>query len=114
MRRRILVTATAMMLAAQLGTPLSAAQPTAEQLGAIAGYLEVNDVQGLRDYLEVYPDLTEGETALAVLLRRFLVESIAAETFFRFESDLSNAVDDLQDAPATDPGTPGEPPEPGY
>jgi hypothetical protein len=114
MRRRILVTATAMMLAAQLGTPLSAAQPSAEQLGAIAGYLEDNDVQGLRDYLELYPDLTEGETALAVLLRRFLVESIAAETFFRFESDLSDAVNDLEDDPATGPDTPGEPPEPGY
>ena len=114
MRRRILVTATAMMLGAQLGSPLSAAQPSAEQLGAIAGYLEANDVNGLRDYLELYPDLTEGGTALAVLLRRFMVESVAAETFFSFDSDLSNAVNDLEDEPATDTATPGEPTEPAY
>ena len=114
MRRRILVVVTAMMLGAQLGTPLSAAQPSAEQLGAIASYLEANDVQGLRDYLTVYPDLTEGSTTLAVLLRRFLVESVAAETFFRFESDLSDAVNDLEEAPATGTDTPGEPTEPAY
>ena len=94
MRRKVLVTVTAMMLAAQLGSPLSAAQPSVEQLGAIAGYLEANDVQGLRDYLALYPELTEGDTTLALLLRRFLVESAVASTFFRFEPDLSDAVDD--------------------
>ena len=53
-------------------------------------------------------------TTLAVLLRRFLVESVAAETFFRFESDLSDAVNDLEEAPATGTDTPGEPTEPAY
>jgi hypothetical protein len=91
MRRKALVTVSAMMLAASLGSPLPAAPPSAEQLNVIAGYLEANDVQGLRDYLEVYPELAEGSTTLAALLRRFLVES-AASRYFRFEPNLSDTV----------------------
>jgi hypothetical protein len=117
MRRKVLVTVTAMMLAAQLGSPLSA-EPTTEQLGAIAGYLEENDVQGLRDYLALHPELAEGDTPLAALLRRFLVES-AGGRFFQFEPNLSDTVDDLRDedrpardAPAEPPDdTPAEPPD---
>jgi hypothetical protein len=102
MRRKALVTVSAMMLAASLGGPLAAAQPSAEQLGAIAAYLESNDVQGLRDYLEVHPELAEGDTTLAALLRRFLIESTAPR-FFRFQPDLSDAIDDQSD------GTPSQP-----
>ena len=40
MRRRILVTASAMLLAAQLGSPVAAAEPSSEQLSLIAAYLE--------------------------------------------------------------------------
>jgi hypothetical protein len=100
-RRKVLVTVTAMMLAAPLGSPLSAAQPSPEQLTAIANYLEVNDVQGLRDYITLYPELTEGETTLALLLRRFMVESIAADTFFRFVPNLGESVGSSQDGPST-------------
>jgi hypothetical protein len=91
MRRKAAVTVTAMMLAASLGSPLSAAQPTVEQLGVIADLLEANDVQGLRDYLDLYPELAQGETTLALLLRRFLVESAAAR-YFTFRPNLSDAV----------------------
>ena len=64
-----------MLLAAQLGSTLSAAEPSLEQLYTVAALLEENDVQGLRDYLDLYPELAEGDTTLAVLLRRFLIES---------------------------------------
>ncbi len=107
-----------MMLAAPLGSPLSAAQPSPEQLTAIADYLEVNDVQGLRDYITLYPELTEGETTLALLLRRFMVESIAADTFFRFVPNLGDSAGGSQDGPSTDtsstdaPDQPDEPDEP--
>ena len=113
MRRKMLVAVAAIMLAGQLGSPLSAAQPSAEQLEIIAGYLESNDVRGLRAYLMRYPELAEGQTVLAALLRRFLVES--ASTYFRFEPNLSDTVDNLQDAP-TGGGPSGipEPPEPSY
>jgi len=92
MRRKILVIASAMILAAQLGSPVAAEQPSTEQLTAIAGYLEANDVQGLRAYLDAYPELAEGTTPLATLLRRFLVESMAGNDYFRFRSDLSDAI----------------------
>jgi len=91
MRRRILITASAMILAAQIGSPVSAAEPSTEQLSVIARYLEANDVRGLRSYLDIYPELAEGDTALAALLRRFLVES-AGNGYFRFRPDLSDAV----------------------
>jgi hypothetical protein len=110
MRRKVLVTVTAMMLAAQLGSPLSA-EPTTEQLGAIAGYLEENDVQGLRDYLALHPELAEGDTPLAALLRRFLVESAGGGRFFRFEPNLSDTVDDLQDEDRPPRDAPAEPPD---
>jgi hypothetical protein len=92
MRRKILVMASAMMLAAQIGSPASAEQPSTEQLSTIADYLEANDVDGLRAYLDVNPELTEGSTPLAGLLRRFLVESTAGNDYFRFRPDLSDAI----------------------
>lgn len=105
-RRRALVVVTSMLLAAQLGAPLSAAEPTLDQLNTVAALLEENNVQGLRDYLDAYPELAEGDTTLAVLLRRFLVESAAA-AYFDFKPDLSDAVSDSQEAAGSD--TPGEP-----
>ena len=53
-------------------------------------------MQGLRDFLDRYPELMEGNTTLANLLRRFMVESLAADQFFRFEPDLSDGVNQVQ------------------
>lgn len=106
MRHKILVTASAMMLAAQLGSSVWAAQPTSEQLRVIVAYLEANDVGGLRAYLAEYPELAEGETSLAALLRRFLVESVGND-FYRFRPDLSDATDDS--GPTLQQGTPVSP-----
>lgn len=112
MRRRVLVTATAMLLAAQLGSPLSAADPSTEQLSQIARLLEANDVQGLRSYLTVYPELARGDTTLAVLLRRFMVES-ATGAYFSFKPDLSDALT-TSDGPSDSAGSPSTPSEPAY
>jgi hypothetical protein len=109
MRRKILITASAMMLAAQLGCPALAAEPTAEQLGRIAAYLEANDVRGLRSYLDVYPELAQGNTPLAALLRRFLVETAAGNDYFRFRPDLSDALGGSTRGPQAGPTGPGEP-----
>jgi hypothetical protein len=110
MRRKVVVTVSAMIVAAQLGSPVGAAQPTVEQLGEIAGYLEGNDVDGLRDYLDTNPDLAEGDTTLARLLRRFLSESADVPTYLGFQPDLSDAFQDLQDNSAqVGPDEPGEP-----
>lgn len=75
-----------MMLATQLGSPVAAAEPTTEQLGMISGLLESNDVEGLRGYLAEHPDLAEGNTPLAALLRRFLVESIGGNGYFGYRN----------------------------
>lgn len=105
LRRKVAVTVSAMMIAAKLGSPLMAAAPTSEQLGEIAAYLETNDVQGLRDYLDGNPDLTEGDTTLARLLREFLDESANVGTFLGFQPDLSDSFNELQNQPSlTDPG----------
>src|SRR4051812_24187864 len=98
MRRKLLVTVTVLSLAVRLGSPLGAAPPNEGQLGTIAGYLESNDVQGLRSYLKLHPELAEGNTALAALLRRFLVESLAAGRFFQFQPNLSDTVTNLQNS----------------
>lgn len=91
MRRRILVTASAMMLATQLGSPAAAAEPTTEQLGTISGLLETNDVEGLRGYLAQNPDLAKGDTPLASLLRRFMVESVGGNDYFGYRNRAGTA-----------------------
>ena len=96
MRRRILVAVTALMLATRLGSGFSAAQPTSEELSVIEDYLNSNDVQGLRDYLREHAELTQGNSSLASLLRRFMVESAAPGDFFRFDPNLSNSLNEGQ------------------
>ena len=61
MRRRVVVAVTSLMLVAKLSSTISAAQPSPEELGTIAPYINENDVQGLRDYLKLHPQLTPGQ-----------------------------------------------------
>ncbi len=110
MRRKVVVTVSAMMIAAKLGSPLLAADPSTEQLGEIAALLESNDVQGLRDYLETYPDLAAGDTTLARLLREFLDESANVSAFLGFKPDLSESVQGAEvESPQAETQTPVEP-----
>ena len=102
MRRKVVVTVSAMIVAAQLGSPLAVAQPTVAQLGEIAGYLEANDVDGLRGYLDANPDLVEGDTTLAGLLRQFLSESADVTTYLGFQFGLSDA-DSQENSAQVDP-----------
>ncbi len=101
MRRKVVVTVSAMMIAAKLGSPLMAAAPSSEELGEIANYLESNDVQGLRDYLESNPGLVDGNTTLARLLREFLAESANVGTYLGFKPDLSNSFNELNGPQST-------------
>ena len=105
MRRKLLVTVTALSLAVRLGSELHAAPPDEQQLSTIARYLESNDVEGLRSYVKVNPDLAEGNTPLAELLRRFMVESLAAGSFFRFQPNLSDAVTNMQNSSSGSPAS---------
>lgn len=73
-RRRLGATASAMILAMQLGSPL-AAEPTVEQLSEIKDLLASNDVTALRSYVAQNPELAQGNDDLAVLLRKFMLEA---------------------------------------
>lgn len=81
-----------MLLAAQLGSPLAAEEPNVDQLAAIAGYLENNEVEQLRAFLQFNPELMEGETPLAVLLRDFMAESGNLTTYLGFRSQIRGAI----------------------
>jgi len=91
MNRKIAVTVSALLLATHIGSPLAAAEPTVDQLAAINGYLENNQVEELRAFLALNPDLLEGEGPLAVLLREFMTASGDLTTFFGFEPDLGDS-----------------------
>ena len=75
LRRRLGATVSAMILAVQLGGIAAAAEPTVDQLVEIREYLAENDIGALRSYLEQYPDLLDGDSQLAILLRKFLLKS---------------------------------------
>ena len=92
MKRKVGVTVAALILAAQLGSPLAAQQPSLEQLTEVAGLLAENDVEGLRAYIEANPELLDGDGPLAALFRRFLVESEDLATYLGLQPDLSEGV----------------------
>jgi len=92
MKRKIGITVSAMMIAVKLGTPVAAAPPTLDQLTEIASLLSENDVAALRSFLLLHPELLEGDTTLARLLREFMDSSGDVTTFLAFESDLRDAI----------------------
>ena len=98
----------AMVLGLQLGRAI-AAEPSLEQLAEIETLLSSNDVEALRSYLELHPELLEGETQLALLLRRFLAESANLTSFLGYSSDLRDALD----SPESDEPPVDEFPDPG-
>ena len=102
------------MLATQLGSPVSAAEPTTDQLSTISRYLEANDVQGLRGYLAAHPGLAEGDTPLAELLRRFLVESVRGNDYFRYRNREDTPSTSTEDQSGSDSPSSAGPPGVGY
>ena len=92
MKRKFGTTISAMMLAVHLGSPLAAAEPTLEQLGVIADYLEANDVEALRAYVLLHPELLDENSQLAALLRQFTEDSVNVTEYLGFEPDLRDAV----------------------
>lgn len=92
MKRKFAITVSAMMLAAQLGSPLAAEEPSLEQLTEISALLAGNDVQALRAYLSLRPELLEGNTPLNALLREFMADSEDLAEYLGFEPDLRDEV----------------------
>jgi len=98
-----MIVVSAMLVAAHLGTAVSAGEPSSDQLGEIASLLQENDVDGLRDYVDAHPDLTEGQGRLARLLREFMEDSTDVGTFHGFPSDLSDSYSQAEQRSATQP-----------
>jgi hypothetical protein len=119
MKRKIGLTIAAMLLAAQLGAPLDAAEPSLEQLYAIAAILEQNDVAALRSFVEGNPEVLEGDGQLAILLRRFMVASRDLNAYLSSGGGMNNLLSDFAQITSevtieegSDPGDPDEDPEP--
>jgi len=85
--RKFVSSISALILAAQLGSPLAAAEPTVEQLSRIEAFLADNDVAGLRAYLDRNPELLESDTEMARLLREFLRESGELPGYLGYRDD---------------------------
>lgn len=83
-----------MILAMQLGAPVQAAA-TLEQLNEIATILSANDVEGLQRFIDDNPNLLEGDTSIAVLLRRFVLELEDLPTFLAVYPNLSDSLVEL-------------------
>ncbi len=101
MRGKLSLAVSAMMLAVQIGSPF-AAEPNLEQLSEIQEMLARNDVAELRAYLLENPDLVEGETRIALLLRRFLAELQNLTNFLSNTSELRSTLGAASDAPDRD------------
>jgi hypothetical protein len=59
----------------------------------MASYLEANDIEALRAFLLVHPELLQGETPLAGELRRFMDETQNLSDYLAFEPNLADAID---------------------
>lgn len=104
MKRRYGVVISAAMLALQLSGNAGAqvAAPALEELEAISALLDANDVEGLRAYLEIHPELLQGESELARLLRNYMLQSADMTAFLGIAEDATASSDD--DDPPTPPG----------
>jgi hypothetical protein len=105
MRRRLGIVVAAMIVASQLGTPAAPEQPTLDQLALMAEYLEENNIEALRAFLLLHPELLEGDTPLAGELRRFMDETESLSDYLAFEPDLRDAIDPTPTAPLIDEGS---------
>jgi hypothetical protein len=97
-RRKLASSISALVLAVQLGSPLAVAEPNLDQLSRIEALLAENDVAGLRAYIERNPELLEGDSEMAQLLRQFLQDTEQLPSYLGYRGD---------EVPAGDPDTPG-------
>jgi hypothetical protein len=101
MRGKLSLAVSVMMLAVQIGSPL-AAEPNVEQLSEIQEMLARNDIAELRTYLQDNPDLLEGDTRLALLLRRFFAESRNLTSYLSDRSELRSTLRAASEGPDRD------------
>lgn len=96
MKRQIASTIAALTLAAQLGSALAQDGPSVQQLNEISDLLAENDLEALREYLDVNPGLLEGESRIAELLRRFHDQSSELPVYLGYDFNDSATVSELE------------------
>ncbi len=88
MKTRLGVAVAALMLGAQLGSPAAAQQPTLEQLELISQYIDAGDLDSLIRFIAANPELMEGETAIAIRLREFMIAAGDLSRYLAFDPQL--------------------------
>lgn len=107
MRRRYGVLVSATALALQLSGDASAQGAAVEldELETISALLDANDVEALRNYIAIHPELVEGDSALARLLREYMDQSADMAAFLGGWEAAAGFVDSNDDpTPAPDGG----------
>jgi hypothetical protein len=92
MKTRLGVAVAALMLGAQLGSPAAAQQPTLEQLELISQYIDAGDIESLIRFIAANPELMEGETAIAIRLREFMIAAGDLSRFLAFDPQLARGL----------------------
>ncbi len=100
MKRRYGVLVSAAVLALQLSGDAAAQVPAVEleELETISALLDANDVEGLRTYLAVRPELLQGGSDLARLLREYMEQSADVAAFVGVWEDAAGVAGDDSDA----------------
>jgi hypothetical protein len=97
-KRRLKAAVAALLLGSQLGSPAAAEAPI-EHLLQISNYIEAGNLEALVLFLMEHPELMEGDTPLAVLLRRFMAEAQDLWAYLAIDPPLRSAVArELRDA----------------
>jgi hypothetical protein len=86
------VAVAALMLGAQLGSPAAAQEPTLEQLELISQYIDAGDLESLIRFIAANPELMEGETAIAIRLREFMIAAGDLSRFLAFDPQLARGL----------------------
>lgn len=92
MKKRLAVTVAALLLGAQMSGKSDAAEPTIDQLEVISALIERGEIETLVVYLAENPQLTEGDSPVAVLLRQFLEEAQSLADVLAFDPPLRTAL----------------------
>jgi hypothetical protein len=92
MKTRLGVAVAALMLGAQLGSPAAAQEPTLEQLELISQYIDAGDIESLIRFIAANPELMEGETAIAIRLREFMIAAGDLSRFLAFDPQLARGL----------------------
>ncbi len=83
-----------MLLGTQMAGSGEAAEPSVEQLETISQFIESGEIDSLIVFLLENPDLTEGEDAVSMRLRDFMVKAQNLTTFLAFDPPVRMAFSD--------------------